>query len=149
MRILKTADEIRKIEKAQIISQKAFFEIVKTIKAGQTEEEIAEKLYKIIKSLGGQGLAFESIVASGPNSAKPHHVTGKSKVKKGEVLLFDFGAKYKDYCADLSRTVLVGNVSDDIRNIYSLVQRAQKEAIGKITHGAKTHKPHEHVPHIF
>jgi len=149
MRILKTADEIRKIEKAQIISQKAFFEIVKTIKAGQTEEEISEKLYKIIKSLGAQELAFKSIVATGKNSALPHYVSGKSKVKKGDVLLFDFGAKYKNYCADLSRTIFAGKVSDEKRNIYSLVKRAQKEAIQKIIHGIKSHKPHEHAVDIF
>ena len=149
LRVVKTADEHKKIERAQIISQKAFFEIIKTLKIGQTETEIAEKLLKIIKSLGGQGLAFESIIASGPNSAKPHHVTGKGKVKKGEVLLFDFGAKYKDYCADLSRTVLVGNVNDKIKNIYSLVEKAQREAIKKITHGIKSHKPHEHALNVF
>jgi len=149
MRILKTADEIRNIEKAQIISQKAFTTILHSIKVGQTEEEISEKLYKIIKSLGGQDLAFESIIASGRNSAKPHHVTGKSKVKKGDVLLFDFGAKYKNYCADLSRTIFAGKVSDEKRNIYSLVKRAQKEAIQKIIHGIKSHKPHEHAVDIF
>ena len=149
MRAVKQDEEIRKIEKAQIISQKAFFEIVKTLKVGQREAEIAEKLLKIINNLGGQGLAFESIIASGKNAAVPHHVTGRKKIKTGEVLLFDFGAKHKDYCADLSRTVLVGKVSDDIRNIYSLVQKAQKETIEKIAHGIKSYKPHEHAADIF
>ena len=149
MRVVKLEDEFKKIERAQIISQKAFDQVIKTIKAGQCEAEIAEKLLKIIKDLGGQGLAFESIVASGKNAAVPHHVSGRRKIKKGEVLLFDFGAKYKDYCADLSRTVLVGNVSDKIKNIYSLVERAQKEAIQNITHGIKSHKPHEHTADIF
>src|SRR3989344_3607485 len=149
MRVVKQDEEIKKIEKAQIISQKVFFEIVKTLKTGQREAEIAEKLAKIIKNLGGEGLAFESIIASGKNAAVPHHVTGRKKIKTGEVLLFDFGAKYKTYCADLSRTVLVGKVSDDIRNIYSLVQRAQKETIKKIVHGTESRKPHEHAVNIF
>ena len=149
MRILKTADETKNIEKAQIISQKAFWQIIKTLKVGQTETEIAEKLLKIIKNLGGQGLAFESIIASGKNAAVPHHVSGRKKLRKGEVLLFDFGAKYKDYCADLSRTVLVGKVSDDIKNIYGLVEKAQRETIKKIIHGTKTHKPHEYAVDIF
>ena len=149
MRVVKAENELKKIERAQIISQKAFFEIAKTLKVGQTEAEIAEKLLKIIKNLGGQSLAFESIIASGKNAAIPHHITGHKKIKSGEVLLFDFGAKYKDYCADLSRTVLVGKVSDDIRNIYSLVQKAQKEAIEKIASGIKSHKPHEHAAGIF
>ena len=149
MRVVKTEDELKKIERAQIISQKAFFEIIKTIKVGQTEAEIAEKLARIIKNLGGQGLAFESIVASGKNASVPHHVTGHKKIKTGEVLLFDFGAKYKDYCADLSRTVLVGKVTDDIKNIYSLVEKAQREAIEKIASSTKSHKPHKHVADIF
>ena len=149
MRAVKQDEEIKKIEKAQIISQKAFFEIIKTLKINQTEAEIAEKLAEIIKNLGGQELAFKSIIASGKNASIPHHITGRKKIKSGEVLLFDFGAKYKNYCADLSRTVLVGKVSDDIKNVYSLVQTAQKEAIGKITHGIKSHKPHEHTAGIF
>ena len=149
LRIIKAEDEIRNIEKAQIISQKAFNEIIKTLKINQTEVEIAEKLAKIIKNLGGQGLAFESIIASGKNAAFPHHITGRKKIKRGEVLLFDFGAKYKDYCADLSRTVIVGKVTDDIKNIYGLVEKAQKQAINKIAHGTKSHKPHEHAADIF
>src|SRR3989344_1173153 len=149
MRAVKRDDEINKIERAQEVSQKAFLEIVKTIKAGQREAEIAEKLAKIIKNLGGEGLAFESIIASGKNAAVPHHVTGRKKIKTGEVLLFDFGAKYKDYCADLSRTVLIGKVTDDIKNIYDLVQQSQKEAIKKIAHGVKAHRIHDHTVNIF
>src|SRR3990170_3763215 len=149
LRIIKTEDEVKRIEKAQIISQKAFNELIKTIKVGQTEVEIAEKLASIIKSLGANGLAFEGIVAAGRNAGLPHYVTGNSKVTKGDVLLFDFGAKYKDYCADLSRTIFAGKVSDEKRNIYSLVKHAQKEAIQKIIHGIKSHKPHEHAVDIF
>ena len=82
MRAVKRDDEINKIERAQEVSQKAFLEIVKTIKAGQREAEIAEKLAKIIKNLGGEGLAFESIIASGRNAAVPHHITASKKIKK-------------------------------------------------------------------
>src|SRR3989344_7462771 len=105
LRIIKTADEIKNIERAQLISQKAFEQVLKTIKVGQHEAEIAENLAKIMKSLGAQGLAFESIIASGPNSALPHYVTGNRQLKAGDTLLLDFGTKYKNYCADLSRTV--------------------------------------------
>src|SRR3989338_6695068 len=137
LRIIKTTVEVKRIEKAQIISQKAFNELIKTIKVGQTEAEIAEKLTKIIKSLSADGLAFESIVAAGRNAGLPHYVTSKQKIKKGQVLLFDFGAKYKDYCADLSRTIFIGKTSDRQRNIYHHVLNAQKRAIEKITSGIK------------
>ena len=137
LRIIKSADEIKNIERAQLISQKAFEQIIKTIKIGQTEAEIAEKLAQIIKSLGAPSLAFDSIVASGPNSAKPHHVTSNRRLAINDTLLLDFGAKYKDYCADLSRTIFIGKATDQYRNIYIHVEKAQKLAIAKIKANAK------------
>lgn len=133
LRIIKSAEEIQRIEKAQIISQKAFGVLVKTVKVGQTEMEIAERLAKIIKSLGGQSLSFESIVAAGPNAALPHYFTGSRKIKRGDVLLLDFGAKYKDYCADISRTIFVGKVDTQKQHIWQLVAKAQKETIKSIS----------------
>lgn len=137
LRVIKTEDEIKNIERAQLISQKAFELVLKTIRVGQTEAGIAEKLAKIIKSLGGQGLAFDSIVASGPNNALPHHVTGARRLATGDILLVDFGAKFQNYCADLSRTVFIGKVPDLKRNIYAHVEKAQKLAIGKIKTNTK------------
>lgn len=140
MRVIKTEDEIKKIEKAQIISQKAFDQILKTLKVGQTEEEIANTLQSIIKSLGGHGLAFETIIASGPNSGYPHHQSGKRKIQKGDVLLFDFGAKFQNYHADLSRTIFVGKAKDEQKNIFHHVKTAQQKAITQIKAGTKTKK---------
>lgn len=137
MRLTKSPDEIRKIEKAQDISHKAFAQITKTVKVGQTEEEITEMLTKFTKNLGGQGLAFESIIASGPNSGIPHYKTGKRKIKKGDLLLLDFGAKYQNYHADLSRTVVVGKAKDSHINIFRHVLEAQKKAIENIRAGSK------------
>ena len=148
-RMVKTEDEIKKIEHAQIISQKAYDQILPTLKVGQTEEEIADKLAKIIKSLGGEGLAFESIIASGPNSGLPHYFTGKRKIKANEVLLFDFGCKYQDYCADLSRTVFIGKTKDQHKNVFQHVLNAQKTAIDKINHGINAHAAHELANNIF
>lgn len=137
LRMVKRDREIEYIEKAQIISQNAFWQIIKTIKAGQMETEIAERLEKIVKSLGGQGLAFETIVATGPNSALPHYRTGKRQIANGDILLFDFGAKYRNWCADLSRTVFIGKASDQQKNVYDHVAKAQNLAIKKIRAGAK------------
>lgn len=148
-RMIKSVDEIAKIEKAQIISQKAFAQVIKTLKVGQTEEEISQKLNAIMKSLGGQGLAFESIIASGPNAGIPHYFTGRRKIGKNEVLLFDFGAKYQDYCADLSRTIFVGKAKDEQKNIFYHVLAAQKAAISKISHGVKAFDAHELALTLF
>lgn len=137
MRTIKTDDEIAKIEKAQIISQKAFAKIIKTLKIGQTEEEIADRLAKIIKDLGGQGLSFKTIVASGPNSGIPHHRTNQRKIANGEPLLLDFGTVFDNYHADLSRTVFIGRAKDQHANIYQHVLTAQLQALEKIRHGVK------------
>lgn len=138
LRAIKSDEEIRRIEKAQIISQKAFIQLIKTIKPGQTEAEISERLSRIIKNLGGQGFSFEAIVASGKNSAKPHHITSNRRLTINDILLLDFGAKYRDYCADLTRTVFVGRAHNQHRNIYHHVQTAQKQAIEQIKHGIKS-----------
>lgn len=149
IRAIKTADEIEKIEQAQIISQKAFDQLIKTLQAGQTEEEIANRLAQITKSLGGQGLAFESIVASGSHSGSPHHITSQKPIKKGDILLVDFGAKYQDYCADLTRTVFIGKATDRGRNIYRHVEKAQKAAIDKLKHGLKASEAYHTANNLF
>lgn len=149
LRLIKSDSEIANILKAQTLSQTAFEQLAKTIKPGQTEAEIAEKLEKIIKSLGGQSLAFESIVASGANSALPHYLTGKRKIKNGEFLLLDFGAKYKNYCADLSRTIFVGRAKDTHKNIYNHVENAQKNAIEKISNKIKASEVFHAANDIF
>lgn len=134
----KSDTEIQNIKKSQVISQAAFEKLTKTIKVGQTEEEIAERLLAIMKALGSQGPSFDPIVASGPNSALPHYLTGKRKIKNGDSLLLDFGAKYNSYCADLSRTVFIGKASDEQRNIYEHVAKIQKKASEKVSGGLKT-----------
>lgn len=132
LRSQKSQEEIAHIGKAQQISQKAFWQIVKTIKIGQTEEEVAENLVKIMKVYGSYSPAFEPIIASGPNSALPHYKTAKRKIKKGDSLLLDFGAKYKNYCGDFSRTIFIGKANDIQKNIYNHVFTAQQKAIAKI-----------------
>ena len=149
LRIIKTADEIKNIEKAQLISQRAFDKIIRTVKIGQTEVEIAQRLSQIIKSLGAQGLAFDPIIASGSNSAKPHHITSDRRLTINDVLLLDFGAKYKNYCADLTRTIFIGRASDRFRNIYTHVLTSQKKALLKIKSGIKASHAHKHASSHF
>lgn len=149
LRIIKSDEEIKNVEKAQVISQQAFQKLLKTIKIGQTEAQIADQLAKIIKSLDGEGLAFESIVASGPNSARPHYLTGQRPIAKGEVLLLDFGAKYGNYCADLSRTIFIGRAQDQHRNIYNHVKEAQLQAMTKIRNGVKSSEAYKFAANHF
>lgn len=149
LRIIKSASELEKIEKAQLISQQAFSQIIKTLKIGQTEQEIAHTLKSIIQNLGAEGVSFEPIIASGPNSGIPHHVTGKRRLTIGDTLLFDFGAKFQNYCADFSRTIFIGNASDQQRNVFNHVLTAQKKALTTIRHGIKHHEPFHETNNYF
>lgn len=149
LRLTKSEAEIQTITKAQLITQSAFGQIIKTIKIGQTETEISDKLIAAMKSLGAQGPSFDPIVASGPNSALPHHVTSNRKIKKGDTLLFDFGAKFKNYCADFSRAVFVGKANNTQRKTYDLVFKSQQTAIAKLKAGIAAKSVHAESLIVF
>lgn len=149
LRMIKTDKEIKKIEKAQIIAQRALDLLLPTIKLGQTEQELAHNLLSIIYHLNGDGFSFEPIIASGPNAGIPHHKTSSRKIKYGDTLLFDFGTKVMNYCSDLSRTVFIGKASDRQLNIYNHVSSAQKAAIGNIEKELKLFDAYNFVREIF
>lgn len=128
LRRIKDQEEIKKIRKACILTDKAFQFIKRKIKVGQTEKQVAYILDDFIRRNGGK-LAFSTIVASGPNSANIHHQVSLRKIKAGEPVLIDFGAKIENYCADLTRTIFLEKVPEEFENIYSMVLKAQKKAI--------------------
>lgn len=127
IRSSKTDGEVKKIKNAQSITDKAFKEILYFIKPGVTEKEIKAKLEYIMFSLGADGLAFETIVASGINGAKPHAVPSDKKIKNGEFVTIDFGARLDNYNSDMTRTVAVGKISKEMEYIYSLVLLAHEK----------------------
>ncbi len=130
LRALKDAEEIAKIKVACQISSQYLQEIIKTVKIGQTEKEIAFKLEAWLKQKG-YDLAFDPIVAAGANAAVPHYntKTGSGKIKSGEVLLVDFGAKYKDYCSDMARVFFVGRAKSEMINAYNKLLTVQEKTI--------------------
>lgn len=130
-RVIKDEAEIEKIGKACEITDKCFKYILKNIKKGMTEKEIAIKMESFIKNNGGDGLAFETIVASGPNSSKPHAVATDRKIQSGDVILLDFGAKYQGYCADMTRTVFMDYMPEGIKKYYDLVLKNQVNALNE------------------
>ncbi len=125
VRSFKTDEEISFIKKAQSITDKAFSEILNYIKVGVSERDIAVELeYQMAKN-GAEGLAFDTIIASGVNSSKPHaHPTDKL-IELGDPVTMDFGARYHGYCSDMTRTVFVGTPSEELRKIYNIVKLAQ------------------------
>ncbi len=100
-----------------------------------TEKQIAAKLEFYMKDEGGEGLSFETIAASGTNGAKPHAVPEDKLLKKGELLTLDFGCVYKGYCSDMTRTIAIGKVSDELKKIYDIVKNAQETALKGIRPG--------------
>ena len=124
----KEAWELDLMLKAQAITDKAFSEVLTRIKPGMTELELqAELIYCMYKN-GGTGLAFEPIVVSGPNTSLPHGVAGERVIQAGDFVTMDFGASYKGYCSDMTRTVAVGFATDEMKKVYEVVLKAQESA---------------------
>lgn len=126
LRITKDADEINALRKAIDISQKALQQTLAIVKVGMTEREIADHLESAIKTLGGEGFSFDTILKAGGNSSLPHSHPANYAVQMGDPLLFDFGATYGGFNADITRTFFVGVVSDEFRAFYDVVKRANE-----------------------
>lgn len=126
IRRIKDAEELRRIEEACDISCRAFDRLLPFIKPGVTEKELQIKLDFLLLEEGGDGLAFSTIVASGVNGSLPHAIPSDKKVALGEMITFDFGAKKGGYCADMTRTVALGQPSPEMKKIYDTVLLAQE-----------------------
>jgi len=137
LREVKDDDELSRIERACDITCQAFEYICGFIAPGRTEREVQLALdYKMLQ-LGAEGLAFDTIVASGENGSLPHAVPGDRVIEEGDMVTIDFGARYEGYDADMTRTVAVGQPSDKMRKIYDIVLHAQETAQAAIAPGVK------------
>jgi len=118
-----------RMRKAQKIADKAFLEVLPRIHAGMTELEAqAELIYCMYKN-GAQGLSFDPIVVSGPNTSMPHGVAGDRVIQEGDFITMDFGVLYQGYCSDTTRTVAVGYATEEMKKVYNVVLKAQLDAI--------------------
>jgi Xaa-Pro aminopeptidase len=129
--VRKDKSEVAKIRRAVRITDRAFSEILDFIKPGARELDIAAELEYRMKRHGSSAPYFETIVASGKRAALPHGVASSKRIKNGEFVTMDFGAVIEGYTADMTRTVVVGKASRKQKQVYNLVLRAQKRAIGK------------------
>ena len=121
--------EVELMLKAQEITDKAFADVITRIKPGMSELELqAELIYCLYKN-GGTGLAFSPIVVSGPNTSLPHGVAGERIIQEGDFVTLDFGASYKGYCSDMTRTVAVGYATEEMKKVYDTVLQAQLAGI--------------------
>ncbi len=133
LRARKDPGEVAAIRAAATLAQDALAEVLPGVRTGQTELEIGAALEGALRRRGSQWHPFPTIVASGPRAALPHAHTSSRAVERGEWLLLDFGAQVDGYCADLTRTVIVGGRADERqRTVYALVRSAQDRALANL-----------------
>lgn len=125
MRTVKDEGELDCIRKALAISCQAFDDLLGVIHAGMTEKRACAELNHFMNLRGSEGNAFDTIVASGVNGSLPHAVPSDKVIEKGDLVTFDFGAKFGGYCADMTRTIAVGEISSELHAIYDAVLEAQ------------------------
>ena len=128
--------ELARMRKAQEITDRAFTEVCTRIHTGMTEKELeAELIYCLYKN-GAEGLSFDPIVVSGPNTSMPHGVAGSRVLQDGDFVTMDFGVLYQGYCSDMTRTVALGHATEEMRKVYDTVLRAQLAGIAASHAGA-------------
>jgi len=130
LRMIKDAQEIETIRKACQISDQAFLDVLDFIKPSETTElAVMNFLDARMRQLGASGASFDFIIASGYRSAMPHGVASDKVIQKGETLTMDFGCYYNHYVSDMTRTIHVGQVTDEEREIYDIVLRSNQALI--------------------
>jgi Xaa-Pro aminopeptidase len=137
LRERKDETEVARIRTAAGMATDALEMTLPAIRAGMTELEVAGVLEKSIRDAGSEAFPFPSIVASGPRSALPHARSSSRRIERGEFLLMDFGAASGGYCADVTRTVIVGKANDEQRAVYDVVRQANELAASEVRAGLR------------
>ncbi len=129
LRAVKDEEELDLLRTALRMTDEAFVAAEKRARVGMTERELADIIAEELRNAGSEGEAFPTIVASGPNAAKPHHAPGDRVMENGEPVIIDMGALHKGYAGDLTRTIWFGEPSEQLVTIYRIVQAAQDAAL--------------------
>ncbi|MBX8937947.1 Xaa-Pro peptidase family protein [Enterococcus gilvus] len=129
LREQKDDGEIAIIEKACTIADEGFEHVLKMIRPGMTEIEVANQLDFFMRSLGATGTSFDTIVASGVRSALPHGVASTKTIEQGDLITLDFGCVYQGYVSDITRTFAIGDPGQQLKDIYQIVLEAQQKVI--------------------
>lgn len=146
LRVVKDSFEIETIAKACAISDKAFLDVLDFIKPGTTSErEVADFLDFRMRQYGASGVSFDTIAASGARSAMPHGRASDKIIQTGETLTLDFGCSYNHYASDMTRTIHIGQVTDEEREIYEIVLAANQALISKARAGL-SYRDYDSIP---
>jgi len=135
MRMVKDADELKLMAKAADLGNRVFNAVLPHIRSGATEVEVAAGLEFFARSMGAEGMSFDTIVASGPRSALPHGHASRQKLPRNGFVTLDFGVILNGYCSDMTRTVCLGKPGPGERQAYDAVLRAQEAAVDAVRPG--------------
>ena len=140
LRRAKDDEELEAMVAAQRIAERALEDILNELRPGLTEKEVAARLQYRMLHYGAEDMSFDPIVVSGPNGSLPHGVPSERELRQGEFVTMDFGCVYHGYCSDMTRTVAIGSVTEEMRKVYETVLSAQKAGIAAAGYGdAFTH----------
>ncbi len=137
IRNVKSKEEIVLMKEANRIAEESFIELLNFIEVGKTEKELQSYFDYLMAKHGSDGPSFGTILLTGAHTSLPHGVPSDLKINKGDFVLFDFGATYKGYHSDMTRTVAVGSATDEMKEMYNLVLKAQIAGINALNAGVK------------
>jgi Xaa-Pro aminopeptidase len=149
LRQVKDAFEVERLKAAQAITDAGFAHIVGFIRAGMTEREVQLELDAFMMAQGADGLAFPTIIATGAHGSSPHAQPGGTRIRQGDAIVMDFGARKGGYCADMTRTVFVGEPSGELRAAYKVLQRANAECKAMVRAGVAGAQVHAHAEELL
>ncbi len=147
-REIKDEDEIESIKKACKITDECYEYILNYIKPGMTEKQIAREIDNYYYE-NAEGTSFETIVASGENSSKPHAVPTERKIQEKDIITIDMGCRINGYCSDMTRTLFVGEVPEQVKHVYELVLKNQEQVLQDLKEGANTKQISKMVENDF
>jgi len=137
LRKIKDEGEVALIKRAAELTSQGMKKALEIVRPGLREWEVAAEIEYEMRRLGSSGVAFDTIVCSGPESAFPHGGLGEREIKDGDIVIVDVGAKYRGYCADMTRTLIAGRMSEKQKNLCEIVAEAQRLAIDRIRAGVR------------
>jgi len=132
LRMRKSRQELELLRRAATVADEAFTAVLSRIRPGLTEAEVAWLLEQEMRSRGGEGNSFAPLVAAGPNGSMPHHRTGERRLEATDVVVMDFGCTCGGYCSDITRTVCLGEVPEEVRRVYEVVAQAQDAGVAAV-----------------
>lgn len=135
IRLIKDTSEIETMKIAATIADEAFHHIVTFLKPGISETDVRDELEFFMRKKGATSSSFQIIVASGVRSSLPHGVASNKIIERGDIVTLDFGALYDGYCSDITRTVAIGETSEEFQKIYNVVREALKRGTEAIKPG--------------